>query len=100
MGLLESAMTRAENMFAYGQTDLFVLAAGYVIGIARNHPFVDGNKRTAYAVAGLFLRANGYRLLIAGIEKQIRLFEDVAAGKISQDDLVALYRNNTTELSR
>ena len=59
--LLESAMARPRNLAAYG-TDAAALAAAYAFGIARNHPFVDGNKRTASVVCETFLRLNGYRL--------------------------------------
>ncbi|MCC6476084.1 type II toxin-antitoxin system death-on-curing family toxin [bacterium] len=58
-GLLESALDGPKNHFAYGETDMFVLAANYVKGICLNHPFVDGNKRTAFATAIVFLDLNG-----------------------------------------
>lgn len=58
-GLLESAIMRPQNKFAYGETDLASLAAAYAFGIARNHPFVDGNKRTALAAMLIFLGLNG-----------------------------------------
>lgn len=58
-GLLESAVNRPLNKHAYGEDDPFVLAAAYAFGIARNHPFNDGNKRTAWVMARLFLRLNG-----------------------------------------
>jgi death-on-curing protein len=58
-GLLESAVNRPLNKHAYGKDDPFVLAAAYAFGIARNHPFNDGNKRTAWVMARLFLRLNG-----------------------------------------
>lgn len=62
MGLLESALARAMNLAAYGDPDITELAAAYGFGISRNHPFVDGNKRTAFVAVELFLRLNGYRL--------------------------------------
>ena len=62
IGLLESALARPQNTWGYGETDVSELAALYAEGIARNHPFVDGNKRTAFMVAYAFLRANGLRL--------------------------------------
>ncbi len=93
-GLLESALARAENLFAYGEADIFRLAAAYAIGIARNHAFIDGNKRTAYSVAGLFLQANGYKLPVSDVSAQITLFENVAAGRVSQEDLAAFYKGN------
>ncbi len=61
-GLLESAMAGPLNHFQYGETDICQLAASYANALTRNHPFVDGNKRTAFAAAGIFLELNGYRL--------------------------------------
>lgn len=61
-GLLESALARAQNLAAYGVPDIADLAAAYGFGIARNHPFVDGNKRTAFVCAELFLTLNAYEL--------------------------------------
>lgn len=58
-GLLESALGRPINRWAYGERDLAVLAAAYAFGIAKNHPFVDGNKRAAFASLMVFLRING-----------------------------------------
>ena len=94
-GLLESALARAENYYAYGEVDLFLLAAIYAEGIARNHPFVDGNKRTAYTAAGLFLHVNGYTLLIPSVAAQIALFENVAAGRVSREALAEFFRQHT-----
>ncbi len=95
-GLLESALARAENFHAYGETGLCKLAAVYAVGIARNHTFIDGNKRTAYAVAGLFLYLNGLLLTIPEVAAQIKLFEDVASGKVPAEELSEFYRKNTT----
>lgn len=61
-GLLESALARSRNLAAYGEPDHADLAAAYGFGIARNHPFVDGNKRTAFVAVELFLDLNGFRL--------------------------------------
>ena len=61
-GLLDSALARPENLAAYGQPDVFDCAAAYAFGLAKNHPFIDGNKRAGFLGAGLFLRLNGYRL--------------------------------------
>ena len=58
-GLLESALARPENKWAYGETDLARLAAAYGYGISRNHPFIDGNKRTAFTAIVMFLGLNG-----------------------------------------
>jgi death on curing protein len=59
-GLLESALARPRNLFAYGETDVCSLAAAYAAGIVKNHPFVDGNKRTAFLAGYVFLRRNGF----------------------------------------
>src|SRR5438270_11691554 len=61
-GLLRSALARPENLVAYGKPDHADLAASYAFGLAKNHPFVDGNKRAAFLSVGLFLHLNGYRL--------------------------------------
>jgi death-on-curing protein len=62
-GLLESALARPQHRHAYGETDLYTLATAYAYGIARNHPFLDGNKRTAWGCARTFLRLNGVSLM-------------------------------------
>ena len=90
LGLLES-----ENLYAYGEQDLFLLAAAYAEGIARNHPFIDGNKRTAYTAAGLFLFVNGYTLAVPAVAEQISLFENLAMGQISRAELAQFYQQNT-----
>lgn len=97
-GLLESALGRAENFYAYGERDIFKLAAAYAEGVARNHAFVDGNKRTGYMVAAMFLLFNGYRLQISSVPEQITLFENLAQGQISLDDLAQFYRKQTSEV--
>jgi death-on-curing protein len=67
-GLLESALARPENLYAYGKPDIIELAAAYGFGIARNHAFVDGNKRTSLVVTGLFLDLNGWELTATDAE--------------------------------
>lgn len=96
-GLLESALARPENFYSYGEQDRFELAASYAEGIVRNHPFVDGNKRTAYGVAGLFLYQNGYDLEVKDAREQIKFFENFAAGSVSREDMADFYRNNSRE---
>jgi death-on-curing protein len=61
-GAIESALARPQNLLAYGEPDLFDLAAAYTAGLCQNHGFVDGNKRTSFATGALFLRLNGYQL--------------------------------------
>jgi death-on-curing protein len=88
MGLLESAINRPRHLFAYEQPtpEVPALAAAYAFGIARNHAFIDGNKRTAYVVCRTFLLLNGYDLT-APREERYRTFLDLAAGLVSQEQL-------------
>ena len=86
LGLLESALARPVNKFAYGERDLAALAAAYGFGIARNHAFVDGNKRTALASIIVFLGLNGVDLdAPQGASTAIIL--GLAAGEIAEEDL-------------
>ena len=97
-GLLESALQRPKNRFHYeNETDICVLAATYAVGVASNHPFVDGNKRTAYQAMILFLALNG-RPLNADKVEAIRVMLSVAAGEIGIDDLAEWLRRNTVEV--
>ena len=82
-GLLESALARPENLLAYGSPDLAELAASYAYGLAKNHPFVDGNKRAAFLATGLFLALNGRRLVVAQAEATVMVL-DLAAGEITE----------------
>jgi death on curing protein len=86
LGLLESALARPVNKFAYGETDLAVLAAAYGFGIAKNHPFVDGNKRTALASMIVFLGLNRIDL-DAAQDATAAIVLAVAAGEITEDVL-------------
>lgn len=92
MGLLESAMARPVNKHAYGEEGRCALAAAYAFGIARNHPFVDGNKRTAWVVARLFLDLNGVRILFDKADA-IRTTLALAAGELGEDDLADWFRS-------
>jgi death-on-curing protein len=67
-GLLSSALARPQNQAAYGEPSVFVLAAAYASGIIRNHPFVDGNKRTGFLAAYVFLDLNGWELMSSEAE--------------------------------
>lgn len=89
--LLESAMSRPRNLAAYGEPDVAALAAAYAYGIARNHPFVDGNKRTAAVVCETFLMLNGYALTASDAELVVA-FVDLAAGELSEAELEAWFR--------
>lgn len=82
-GLLDSALGGPLNLEAYGKPDFADLAASYTIGIAKNHPFVDGNKRAAFLATGLFLYLNGYRLSVSQAEATLTMLA-VAAGEIDE----------------
>ena len=90
-GLLESAMARPLNLAAYGQPDAAELAAAYAYGIARNHPFVDGNKRTAAVVSETFLVLNGFTLQATDAELVVA-FLALAAGELSEEELADWFR--------
>jgi death-on-curing protein len=93
LALLESALARPLNKFAYGETDLAALAAAYAFGIARNHPFVDGNKRAAFAAMIVFLGLNGIDLDVAP-EAATAIILGVAASEIEEDGLARWIRDN------
>jgi len=90
-GLLESALARPLNRWSYGEDDRSALAAAYAFGIARNHPFVDGNKRTAWVFARLFLALNGVELRFAP-EDAIRTMLALAAGELGENALAGWFR--------
>jgi len=89
--LLESALARPRNRWGYGEDDRCTLAAAYAYGIARNHPFVDGNKRTAWVFARLFLALNGVELRFSP-EDAIRAMLGLAAGEVSEEEMAAWFR--------
>jgi len=93
LGLLESALARPLNKFAYRETDLAALAAAYAFGIARNHPFVDGNKRAAFGSMIVFLGLNGIDLDVPPQDATAIILE-VAAGEIDEDGLARWLRDN------
>ena len=95
-GLLESALQRPVDKFAYGDPDLFDLAAAYAYGIARNHPFVDGNKRTAFVAARTFLLINGYQIA-ASKEDRLSTFLGLAAGIVTEEQLASWFRENAVQ---
>ncbi len=82
-GLLDSALGRPLNLAAYGEPDVAALAASYGVGLAKNHPFVDGNKRAAFLAVGLFLALQGQRL-VAGQAEATVVMLDVAAGTLDE----------------
>jgi death on curing protein len=93
-GLLESALARSRNLFAYGEASLAKLAAAYAFGIARNHPFVEGNKRTALVAAEGFLGLNGFDLTAADVEA-VSVFLSLAAGEMTEEQLAAWFEQKS-----
>jgi len=91
LGLIESALGRPQNLLLYNSPDIFDLAAAYGYGLAQNHGFIDGNKRTAYVVTRLFLILNGYDISTSAVEKVIT-FEKVGKGEIDQTALASWLR--------
>jgi death-on-curing protein len=93
-GLLESALARPPNRAGYADPDMAELAALYAIAIARNHPFVDGNKRTAFAALFMFLALNGMEFEPSEVDATITMLR-LASGDLSDDEFTAWVRNNT-----
>ncbi|HRM93468.1 MAG: type II toxin-antitoxin system death-on-curing family toxin [Alicycliphilus sp.] len=93
-GLLDSALTRPQNLAAYGNPDHAALAASYGLGLAKNHAFVDGNKRAALLATGLFLYLNGWRLTASQADTTLAMLS-LAAGELSEDDFAAWLRRNS-----
>ena len=94
-GLLDSALGRPNNLAAYSNPDAAALAAAYGYGISRNHPFIDGNKRTGFVAAELFLQLNGYTLDADDASCVITML-GVAAGDLGEDDFAAWLRQHST----
>ena len=90
-GLLDSALARPLNLVAYGEPDLAALAAAYGVGLAKNHAFVDGNKRAAFLAVGLFLALNGQRLAATQADATLTMLS-VASGDMSEDAFAAWIR--------
>lgn len=97
-GLLQLALARPQNAFYYNQVvSLTRLAAAYAFGIARNHPFIDGNKRTAYVVARTFLVINGYDIKATHEDKYLMVLA-LAEGNLSEDELAAWFEDKAYKL--
>lgn len=82
-GLLESALARPLNLAAYGSPEVWELAAAYGVGLAKNHAFVDGNKRAAFLAVGMFLALNGYRLTAPQADATLTMLA-VAVGQMDE----------------
>ena len=97
--LLDSALARPQQLFAYGEKlSIFELAASYSYGLSKNHPFVDGNKRIALTVGAVFLELNGYSLDAPEPEAVI-IFEQLAAGKIDEPDLAKWFEDSSVSIA-
>ena len=94
-GLLDSALAPPLNIVAYGEPDVADLAAAYGFGLAKNHPFIDGNKRAAFLTVGLFLRLNGHRLTATQADATLTML-GLAAGEITEADFAKWLRANST----
>ena len=90
-GLLDSALARPLNLVAYGEPDLAALAASYGVGSAKNHAFVDGNKRAAFLAVGLFLALNGQRLAATQADATLTMLA-AASGALGEDECAAWIR--------
>ena len=93
-GLVDAAVSRPVNRFSYGDPDLPALAAAYAAGIIKNHPFIDGNKRTGFAAAATFLDRNGLELTASEAEAT-RMTLDLASGTVSEEEYAAWLRENS-----
>ncbi|AOV03232.1 MULTISPECIES: type II toxin-antitoxin system death-on-curing family toxin [Delftia] len=98
-GLLASALARPRHLAAYGAPDAAELAASYGFGIARNHPFADGNKRTAFVATELFLHLNGWELT-AGDESCVLTMVALAAGELDEAGFALWIREHSAPLPR
>jgi death-on-curing protein len=93
-GLLDSALARPQNLLAYVENvSLAQRAAAYGFGIARNHPFVDGNKRAAFAAIGVFLKANGWNLTATKVDATLAILR-FAASQLTEDELATWIQQN------
>jgi death on curing protein len=95
-GLLDSALARPKNQFHYGNTHLAALAASYAHGLAKNHPFLDGNKRVSLAASATFLLFNGY-VLTASQAELVRIWLSLADGTMTEEDLTQWFKDNSKQ---
>jgi len=96
-GLFDSALDRPKNLAAYESPDAADLAACYGYGLAKNHPFIDGNKRTAYVLVELFLALNGYQLISSDADSVITML-GVASGQMTERQFAQWIRNNIKKI--
>jgi death-on-curing protein len=93
-GLLDSALSKPENLFAYGKATIFDLAASYGFGLVMNHPFFDGNKRVGFVVAVVFLELNGFRFRATEADAAVRTLA-LASGEMSEAEYAAWLKTNS-----
>jgi death on curing protein len=93
-GLLESALARPLNLAAYGKPEVWDLAGAYGVGLAKNHAFVDGNKRAAFLAVGMFLALNGYRLTAPQADATLTMLA-VAAGQMDETTFARWLRQHS-----
>lgn len=96
-GLLESALGRPRNLAHYGQPDVCELAAAYAFGLVRNHPFIDGNKRSAFVATELFLMLNGWRLTATDVDC-VMVMLSLAAGDVDEAHFAQWLRERAMRL--
>ncbi|MDO8677337.1 MAG: type II toxin-antitoxin system death-on-curing family toxin [Acidobacteriota bacterium] len=92
-GLLDSALARPENLQAYGTPTLFELAAAYAFGVVKNHPFIDGNKRTGFIIAVMFLERNGQMFTATEVDATIQTLA-LAAGELGEPGYASWLKAN------
>jgi len=95
-GLLDSALSRAVNLAHYGEPDFADLTAAYAVGLAKNHPFVDGNKRVAFLAVGLFLGLNGYRLNSTQVDATLTI-QAIASSQLLEANFAEWVRSNSSK---
>jgi death on curing protein len=96
-GMLESALARPQNLYSYEAASLFALAAAYGFGIAKNHAFIDGNKRTAFLVMFTFLKVNGWHLVVPE-PAVVMTTQEVATGIVTEAQLAEWLKQNSQEI--
>ena|ERR1700678_2733128 len=99
LGMLESALARPKNLYAYSEIESsrHRMAAAYAFGITANHPFVDGNKRTALIASITFLKLNGLQIIADKADRYLT-FYGLAAGTVSEEEMAAWFARNTSAL--
>ena len=98
-GLLESALGKPKNLFLSGRPSIYEMAVSYTYGIAKNYPFIDGNKRTAFIAGGVFLERNGFSLRASEADATLKMLT-LAAGDFSEAEYAAWLQENSVPLWR